>query len=174
MLKNKYKDDYERVDAGQYRYVGRHFTLLVDEKRKKQYAWVNYVVAAAFFALELLAGMLNPDSSRTAWIVFPYMFLFLPMAYMMLGAYAFWGAPLSMQHSEYQNSLVRLRKSCIAILVLGGVNILLDFLFIVIHFSELHFYKEIIYLACFVGMEILGIFYGKCYDRMYAGIVIDD
>lgn len=174
MIKNKYKDDYKRVDAGMYQYVGKHYTLPMNEKQKKQSGWFHLSVAASFFALEILAGLLNTDSSRTAWIVFPYLFLFLPMAYMALGAYAYRNAPVKMQNSEYQNSLVRLRRSCIAILVLAGINILLDILFIAIHFSAIQVFREVIYIGCFVSMEILGIFYGKYYDRLYIGIIIDE
>lgn len=173
MIKNRYKDDYERLEAGQYQYVGKHFALPMNPKEKKRAGVWNFLTVIAFFALEIGAGLLNADSSRTFWIVFPYLFLFLPTAYMLLGACSFWMAPVRMQHAEYQNSLVRLRRSCIAVLILGGVCILLDILFIALHFSEIHLLREFFYIFCFIMMEILGILYGKGYDRMYGGLVID-
>lgn len=174
MIKNKYKDDFERVGAGKYEYTGKFYRLPMNEKRKKQTGMINLAIVICFFVLEIVAGMLNPDSSRTGWIVFPYFFLFLPMAYMALGAFAYLTVPLKMQNSQYQNSLVRLRRSCIAILVLAGINILMDLIYIFIHFSDIQLYMEIMYLLCFVFMELTGFFYGKIYDRMYGGIVIDD
>ncbi|MBQ0000765.1 MAG: hypothetical protein KBT01_04410 [Clostridiales bacterium] len=174
MIKNKYKEDYQRIKAGQYEYVGKHYRLPMDEAQKKRTAVWNFAAAAGFFLLELAAGLLNADSSRTAWIVFPYLFMFLPTAYMALGAYAFAGAPIRMEHSAYENSLVRLRRSVIAIMVLGGICILLDLIFIAIHFREINLQKELLYILCFTLAELLGLCYGKSYDRRFAGLAIEE
>ena len=174
MIKNKFKDDYQRIDAGQYRYIGKHFTLPMNKQQKTRTGWINMAAVAVFFVLELIAGLLNPDSSRTAWIVFPYLFLFLPTAYMGIGAFAYFGAPIRMEHSAYQNSLVRLRRSCIAIMVLAAACGLLDLIFLLIHRAQIHVGRELMYFGCFVLMELVGVCYGKGYDRMYGGIIIDE
>jgi hypothetical protein len=174
MLRNKYKDDYQKNKAGLYSYTGRYYTLSMDQKRKQQTGRVNLGVSAAFFALEVAAGLINPDSSRTVWIVLPYFFLFLPMGFLASGALAYLRAPLRMERVAYEHSLVRLRRSCIAVMVLAGVNLLLDAVFLAMHASQIHIGREVLYLLCFAAMEALGIFYGKRYDRMYGGLRIDE
>lgn len=173
MLRNKYKDDYRRMDAGQYEYTGRYYTLPLKENQKRKAECVNFAAVAGFLLLELAGGILNPDSSRTFWIVFPYLFLFLPTAYMWMGAFAFHTVPVKMQRSGYEKSLVRMRRSCLAVMVLAGIQIFLDLLYIFWHLSDICLVTEILYLLCFVSIEILGILYGKKYDRMYSDIEID-
>jgi hypothetical protein len=174
MIKNKYKDDYQKTATGRYSYTGKFYTLPFDEKTKEKCAWINLLTAVAFFVLEILAGLLNPDSSRTAWIVFPYFFLLLPTAYMAIGAIAFFGVPLRMERSQYQNSLIRIKRSTLAVLILAVVNLLLDGIYLILHFGEIHLVLEFLYFGCFAAILILGILYGRGYDRMYAGIVIDE
>jgi hypothetical protein len=174
MIKNKYKDDYQRIAAGRYSYTGKYYTLPMDEKAKRKSGWVNLGTAAVFFVLEIAAGLLNPDSSRTAWIVFPYFFLFLPMSWMARGAFAYLGAPLKMERSCYQNSVIRMKHSCMAILILSGINAILDVLYIFLNRREIRTGLECLYLCCFLCMILTGILYGKNYDRMYGGIVIDE
>ena len=86
MLKNKYKNDFQktsRMDAKGRMvqdsiYIGDIYVLPFDEKKKKQTNRVTLGFAAAMVAIQLLAGMMNQDSSRTFWIVYPYLFIFLP------------------------------------------------------------------------------------------------
>ena len=76
-MRNRYKDDYRETyrlnDRGQrvreYEYVGRFYVLPFDGERKKKTAGVNLLYAAGLTAAAVFAGMLNPDSSRTFWIV---------------------------------------------------------------------------------------------------------
>lgn len=173
MINNKYKKDYERIETGQYKYVGRYYILPMTEIQKKKTNWFHAGFMSAFFVLLILAGLVNQDSSHTAWIVFPYLFLFLPSGYMAVGTFSYWNVHVRMQLSEYENSLMRLKKSCIAILVLSVFNILLDSIFLILHFSEINARKEGFYMLWLILLVILSIFYGKQYDRLYSNITID-
>lgn len=173
MIKNRYKDDYQKTGAGKYDYIGKHYTLPMDEKGKTRSGWVNLGVLAGFFLLEICGGLVNQDSSRTAWIVFPYLFLYLPTFYMGMGAFTYLAAPLRMERSAYERSLLRMRRSCIGIMALAGLGILLDVVYIALYFHQILLIKELIYLAFLGAAELLGVCYGKLYDRMYAGITVD-
>ena len=85
MLKNSFKDDYSRFLRlnGKGRvvddicYIGDYYILPLDERQKKKTNLVNIGFAAVFFLIQIAMGMVNQDSSRTFWIVYPYLFIFL-------------------------------------------------------------------------------------------------
>ena len=67
------------------------FILPFDQKKKHKMALVNLCFCFLFIALQIAAGLVNQASSRTAWIFYPYIVLFLPVAYFAFGAVTFVG-----------------------------------------------------------------------------------
>lgn len=181
MLKNKYKDDYSRFLRlnGKGRvvpdisYTGDYYILPFEEGQKKKTAWGNLFFSVLLFGIQLLAGMLNQDSSRTFWIVYPYMFVFLPVAYMFLGAVSYFSVPLKMQKAHYETSLARLRHSCVGAMVLVGISGVLDIAYIILNRADLRIGMELGYLFLHVLFLLVAVFYGKYYDRMYGGIHLE-
>ena len=87
MIKNRFKDDYSwnaRLN-GKGRvvddicYTGYYYILPFSEKEKKKTNWINMAFAAILLVLQVVAGMVNQDSSRTFWVLYPYLFTFLPV-----------------------------------------------------------------------------------------------
>lgn len=181
MIKNRYKDDYSRALKLNRRgrvvpdisYVGDYYVLPFDESQKKKCCWLNVLAAVLLFVIHLVEGMLNQDSSRTFWIVYPYLFVFLPVCYMFIGAVSFFGVPLRMQKAHYETSLLRIRHSCIGSMVLVGLSAILDVVYMVIHRSSVDFGKELLYFGFHALFLIAAFAYGKYYDRVYGGIVME-
>lgn len=181
MLKNKYKDDYSRFLRmnGKGRvvpdicYTGDYYILPFEESQKKKTAWVNLFFSVLLFAIQLFAGMLNQDSSRTFWIVYPYMFVFLPVAYMFLGAVTYFGVPHKMQKAHYETSLMRLRHSCVGAMILVGISGLLDIVYIIRNRGSIRMGMELCYLFLHVLFLLMAVLYGKYYDRTYGGIHLE-
>lgn len=181
-MRNKFKGDYRettRLDANgrvvrDYDYVGRFYVLPFDEKTKRRTAWINLCYVLAITAVQVLAGLLNQDSSHTFWIVYPYLFLYLPLFYAFFGVHAYSEASLRMQSAQYEQGLVRIRKSLIAVLVLAAVNAVLDIVYIIIHRGEIRLGTEIAYCFTFL-VQIAGVAaYGRFYDRNYGGITVEE
>ena len=120
MIKNPYQKDYQN-ELKQNRhgllvtrtsYQGDFYVLPFDEQQKRRTGILNVIWTIALWVIELGMGLLNPDSSRTAWIVFPYLFVILPLGYMLYGAVSYIGAPLRMHRAHYETGLLRMKRSC--------------------------------------------------------------
>lgn len=146
--------------------------LPLNEAQKKKARAVNVLFGMGLLILIAIAGLINPDSSRTAWIVFPYLFLFLPCAYMLFGAHSFWSAPTKMHRAVYQVSIVRMQRSCWGVIVLAAVDIILDVVYMALHWGTLNLIREVCYCSCLVLVLLLGIAFGRYYDRTYVPVQI--
>lgn len=181
MLKNRYEQEYETVfyhsPDGKRRkmtvYRGDYYALPFDQAKKRTCAACNF--AAALFALGSLigAGLANQDSSHTIWIVIPYLCLFLPVGYWFIGALFFCMAPLRMERPVYEGSLLRILHSCRGILVLAAGNLVLELVYLGLHHGTIHMGREGIYCGCLAALVVWVTGYGRWYDRMYQGIVVE-
>lgn len=180
-MRNRYKDDYRETyrlnGRGQrvreYEYVGRFYVLPFDGEQKRKTARVNFLYAAGLTAVQVAAGMLNPDSSRTFWIVYPYLFLYLPLFYAFFGVYAYAQAPVRMQSAQYHNGLMRIRRSFMGVLVLSAANIAADIVYMVLYHDRIRMVTELVYCLMFVILIAAVVCYGRFYDRTYAGITVE-
>lgn len=181
MIKNKYKSEYKastRLTSGgkmvqDYYYIGEYYCLPLNEQQKKKAKVSNLLFGLAMLLLTLTAGMMNPDSSRTLWIVLPYMCILLPCAYMLLGVWNFWDAPVRMEHSVYNASVVRMQRSCWGVIIVAFINIVLDIAFILVYNSEINIIKESLYCLVLAAVVFTGIGFGKFYDRTYVPVTME-
>ena len=181
MIKNKYKADYQvspRMDSRgrireDYYYTGDYYCLPLDEAGKKKANCYNFVFGLIMLAIALTAGLLNPDSSRTAWIVFPYVFLYLPVVYMLFGAYTFAGAKIRMEKVVYDKTIVRMRRACWGVIVLSILNTILDLVYIILHFGEMNVMREAVYCVCLIVIAVTGIVFGRFFDRTYMPVTME-
>lgn len=178
MIRNRYKNDYSQYDRlnGKGRivedicYVGEYYILPFSQEKKKKTGLYNILFAVAIFIVHLGAGLLNQQSSRTAWIVYPYLFGFVPMGYMLGGALGYWKSPLKMQRVQYETGIERMRRSCIGIFIFTGLGIILDIVFMALHHNELAWQREIMYLLCHITIFGISLLFTRYYSRNYQGI----
>ena len=136
MIKNPYQKDYQN-ELKQNRhgllvtrtsYQGDFYVLPFDEQQKRRTGILNVIWTIALWVIELGMGLLNPDSSRTAWIVCPYLFVILPLGYMLYGAVSYIGAPLRMHRAHYETGLLRMKRSCIGAMVCFPFNVTIEYM----------------------------------------------
>ncbi|MBQ7434107.1 MAG: hypothetical protein IJV50_11720 [Lachnospiraceae bacterium] len=181
MLKNRYGQDYETVSClgvdGKVRkmtvYKGVYYSLHLDEAKKRRSAVGNLIAVGIALGILIVGGMINPDSSRTVWIVLPYLCIFLPIGYWLIGALFFCMAPMKMEKAVYEGSLLRIMHSCRGILILAGGNLILDVVYLILYHGTIRMGKELCYLACLAVLFLWVVLYGRWYDRMYHGISIE-
>ena len=181
MLFNKYKDDYKQVQSvgldGKLRtvtfYDGSYYELPYDEKQFKKNKITCLIFSIMFLLIYLMAGYVNTDSSKTAWIVFPYLFIFLPIAFDIFAVINLFGLKSRMERAGYEASILRLKNSSIAIIVLTILNIVLDLIFIILNRYTLNFVLEISYIVLLLILIISVIAFGKKYDKMFGGVVLN-
>jgi hypothetical protein len=181
MIKNNYKDDYSRFlrlnrkgkVVPDISYLGDYYVLPFDGKQKKRTGICNLFGAVLLLAVQITAGLMNQDSSRTFWIVYPYLFSFLPLVYMIAGAAKYFEVPLRMQKAHYETSLLRIRRSCIGTIVLVGMSAALDLVYMLLHHDAIRMGRELCYLGCHVVYLLIAVMYGRYYDRTYGSIRIE-
>ena len=91
MIKNPYQKDYlnelkqnrHGLLVTRTSYQGDFYVLPFDEQQKRRTGILNVSWTIALGVIELGMGLINPDSSRTAWIVLPYLFVILPHGYIL-------------------------------------------------------------------------------------------
>ena len=156
MFKNKYKDD------------NRYYKLDINETEKKQVNLWNWFYFAGMFLFWLLAGLVNQDSSRTFYVLFPYYFIFLPIIYFGYGALNFSGVSSNMDGVAYDGSIRRMHRSGLGIIIWTGINILLDIIYIILNFQTVNLWKEVVYSVFLIGIILVGFLFAKFYDKTYA------
>ncbi len=152
------------------------FVLPNDKKKKRKGALINLCFCFLFIALLVAAGLVNQSSSRTAWIFYPYIVLFLPAAYFAFGACAFASLSLaaetgqgrdSLSRKEWEKSLARCKHSGGALLVLSGINALLEIVFIVLHRND-GIMRDFVYLGVLLCIILVCVLYGIYFDRNFS------
>ncbi|MCR4940516.1 MAG: hypothetical protein K5930_10495 [Treponemataceae bacterium] len=163
----------------------------VAEKRRKAVLNITFCILLLF--LQIFGGSLNQSSSRTAWIFYPYVILFLPIAYFFSGALFFFKVSESLSRKEWEKSLARCKHSGIALLVLSALNAVLELVYIILNRGALFAsasgalsgalpgvkagetlaggisgLMDIIYLAVFIFMSLVCLLYGIFFDRNFS------
>lgn len=178
MIRNQYKDDYSFVARRTSRdrvvddicYVGDYYILPFDEKQKKKTSVIVLLFTLLAFGMILLAGLINQDSSRTVWIVYPYLLMFIPVAYMFMGAMTYVRVPLKMQKVQFETGIERCRRSAIGVLIFTAFSMLLDIVYMVVHRADLHWGRELLYAGCHVALVMGIVIFGKYYNKTFSGI----
>lgn len=180
-MRNKYKDSYRKtteIDArgrmvDRYVYAGGYYVLPFDEQKKKNTNLINLGFAAFLAVILLLTGMVNQSSSRTFWVVYPYLFIYLPLIYLIIGVIDYLGCGLHIQIDVYDKSIRRIRHSVWGIIIMSGIAVICDVIYLILFHGHIELARELIYLAGLVFLVVTGVCYGICYDRMFAGIILE-
>jgi len=107
-----------------YEYKGDYFRYdISDEKLLK----VRAIYAAATFACAALfvaAGLLNTQGTRRLWVALPYVFMFLPIAFMAYDSVKQFSAPRDMTEKDRDSIVSEFSKATLALTILSGVALI--------------------------------------------------
>lgn len=181
-MRNRYRDSYRKttgVDGRgkaitQYVYNGEFYILPFDRRQKRKTNLINAAFTAVMAVLLVLDGMVNQDSSRTFWVVYPYIFIYLPLLFLLLGVVSYMDCGTRIQVDQYDKSIRRIRRSVWGVIVLSAIAAVCDVVFLVLYHDGIQLGREVIYLAGLLLTAAAGIGYGFCYDRMFAGITVEN
>ena len=152
----------------------RFYKLDLKETAKKRINRRNWLYFMGMFFFWLLAGLVNQDSSRTVYVLFPYYFIFLPIIYFGYGALNFNGLSNIVDGIAYDGSVRRMQRSGLGIIIWTSINILLDIIYIIRNFKITNLTKEILYCLPLIGIIIVGIAFAKFYDENYAKLTMQN
>lgn len=181
-MKNKYRDHYQKITGvdrkgravNHYVYNGMRYVLPYDEKQKKKTNWMQIGLTALITVLQLVTGMINQDSSHTFWVVYPYIFVYLPLIFLLLGVISYLECGIRIQEDQYDKSIRRIRRSVWGVIVLSVLAAVCDIVYLVLYRGSINMVREVLYLSGLLLTTGAGIGYGICYDRMFAGIMTEN
>lgn len=146
------------------------YVLDMTKKEKRRCALRHLLYTLCAMLIHVAIGMINQPSSRTAWVVYPYLIVFLPLAYAVMGAFTFRSAGCRMSSIQYHEGILRIRRSLLAVFILEVIGIVLEIVFIVLHFGQIPLLREVIYIAFHIPQLVLIVAYSRYYDQTFVRI----
>ena len=182
-LHNKYKDDYEHVPEvdkkgrfhDRFYYAGDVYRLPFDGQTKKK-TYLPCIGLGVMTVLILIGqGLINQPSSRTVWVVLPYLLQFLPALFFFTGLAEYMMASVGMKRSEYEKGVQRMRNCAIGLIATAAASALADLVYIIMGFAkggmDTGFTRELIYFIWHAATICAALMFGKYYNRTFSGII---
>lgn len=154
--RHRYKEDYvikeEVLKDGKHKketvvYQGEFYDLQVSSKQKQKTTVCMFAGILLSLLIFVLVGSLNNEGSRIIYIMIPYVCLFLSFYYELTGCFLLSRVKQKMTKLEYQNSLLRLKKSSMSGIILGFMSILGEILTVFYGDFEFMNQKELIFIS---------------------------
>lgn len=173
--RHRYKEDYvikeEITKDGKCSketivYQGDLYELLLSAEQKKK------AVVCMFFGILLLiavfAGMgsLNNKGSRVIYIMIPYVCLFLSFYYELMGCFTLGRAKQKMTKLDYDKSLLRLKKSSLAGIILGIMILLGELLTVCSQGFKFINQKELLFIGGVIFISVGNLFIQKLIEKL--------
>jgi len=150
----KYVDDYEFDSAGGCVYKGDYYCYDMPPQKLVRMKIIYAVLALFSAAAYVSMGFLNVGSSRVLYVALPYAAMFLPMAFMGADVFKIITAKEKMTQKAYNHSVVQLKGVTIAVMILAGLSLAGDVLFLAIN-GIYAMNNEIIYiLGCLLIVAV--------------------
>ena len=180
ILHNPYKDDYDHrpdVDKkGRFKdtffYKGNLYILPFEEEEKKKTHLPCLSFGILMVVSIILQGLINQTSSRTIWIVLPYMIQFLPALIYIVGTVEYMGATPRMTREQYDKGISRMRFCAISLIVIAICSILCDIVYMSTRAGEYELKLEILYLVCHLATIAICLLFGRYYNKKFSNIEI--
>jgi hypothetical protein len=106
-------------------YIGRYYICQLSETEIKRHKLYYFALTLCSSATVIGFGFLNNPGSRIAYVALPYVSLFLPMVYMIIGTIGFIGSGMKLEQAVYDKTKIRIRRSIIwqiALSFLSGIG----------------------------------------------------
>ncbi len=100
-------------------YKGTYYSFDASRNQVTKLKIIYLVYAVLMAIVFFLIGMLNHEASRKFYVLMPYVFMFLPIYYTMLGAIKFVRSKELMTRIEYEQSILRLKRSGLGLVILS-------------------------------------------------------
>lgn len=180
ILHNPYKNDYDHrpdVDKkGRFKdtffYKGNLYILPFEEEDKKKTHLPCLLFGIVMVIALVLQGLINQTSSRTIWIVLPYMCQYLPALFYIVGTVEYIQATPRMTRMQYDKGISRMHFCALALIVIAAGSSILDIVYMGTRAGEYDLIKEVIYLVCHVFTILICLAFGKYYNTKFSNIEI--
>ncbi len=156
----RYADDYETIIETDGRgrekkvavYRGRYYNINADENEILEFRRNSLILIIGIIVLHVAGGFVGNPGMYAFYVVLPYVFIFLPLYLLIAGGLRLPGENRNFRRDEIGLSFERIRKSNLFALILWGVVLLGEIVFL-IWFAGEGRPQEIL----FMGIELLAL-----------------
>lgn len=153
-MTKKYKNDYEfkvvKKEDGtaeeQIVYNGKYYLNNLNASQKRHMVVSGFVISFFTMWLFFVSGFFDNGGSHCLYVMLPYICIFLPAVYFILGAFAVWQAPAQLTNEKYDKSFGRLRRMPVIIAVLVLITIFCDGIFILLNKDGILLENELLFM----------------------------
>lgn len=140
-------------------------------KKKKEI--LNLLFCLFMFFVHIVSGLINPPSSHSFLVFYPYAFIFLPFAFLLYASVRLFVLPETITKKQWDKSLGSLKHSDIGLIIVSGICVVCEIVFISTHISDLKDSASMTVELLFCGLQIVllssSVLYGFFYDKNFSG-----
>lgn len=112
-------------------YIGKYYICQLDEKSLRKFKFYFFALVLCSDTAAISIGFLNNPGSRVIYVALPYVSLFLPMFFSLLGTFKFITAGNKLEQAAYDKTKIRIHRSTVWQIVLSGMALAGDILYII-------------------------------------------
>lgn len=106
-----------------YAYKGDYFRYDVSDKKLLRIRILCAAVTLVCAALFVAAGLINTTGTRRLWVALPYVFMFLPIAFMIYDCVKQFFAKREMTEKERDSVVAEMRKATLGLVIASGLTV---------------------------------------------------
>ncbi len=103
------------------KYIGEYYICQLSDKKFKLFKLYFFALAICSGAIVIGAGFINNSGSRMAYVALPYVILFLPTLFNLMGAIGFALAGKKLEQAAYDKIKIRMYRSTIWNIALSSI-----------------------------------------------------
>ena len=171
-MSKKYKDDFtfkkvQKEDGSieeQVVYQGSLYLNDLSPVLKKHLTVSGFMISFLTMWMFFVSGFFDNGGSHCLYVMIPYICIFLPAVYFILSAFNVWQAPAQLTREQYDKSFGRMKRMPKIIIILSGLSVLCDILFMLLNRNSIFLENELLFsgfLLLIAGMNLFFLKFNK-------------
>ena len=163
----KYQKDYELIlktkangkIKEEVKYIGDYYVSQLNDETLKIKKILYFALSLSSVIVLILLGIINTSSSRVLYVALPYVCMFPPAIYSLIGSIQFLKLENRIEYVKYDKTRNRVRKSTLGMIVISLLTIIGDAFFIFYHYPINKFLIELIFLTGLIFLLTINAFF---------------
>lgn len=155
MSMKKYFKDYEIISTvdenGKEKetkiYKGDYFEISLSNDNLLHYKRLCLILTVAILLLHTIGGTIDNLGMRNFYVILPYVIVFLPLVYMAEGVLKLPKEKRKYKREEVELSFKRIKTTSSALIVLFGITLIGEILFLFLNLGEVQIWSELAFLV---------------------------
>lgn len=181
-MSKKYKNDYEfkeiKKEDGtieeQIVYTGQYYLCDMSTVQRRHLVISGFVISIFTMWMFFVSGFFDNAGSRCIYVMLPYICVFLPAVYFILGAFNVWQAPAQLTNEKYDKSYGRVKRMPMFIIIIAAVAAVCDVIFMLLNRSRIIKENELLFFSFLIMIIALNAFFLKANKNSFSCIKIQE